>query len=329
MIDWKDAHVLVPGGTGLIGAPLVKMLLERGAHVRVVSLDDASRCPRGAEFLSLDLTIMDNCLKANEKIDFVFDMLGTKASPETARNCPASHFVTNMQLQLPFLEAARIQGVRGLLFTSSVGVYGPSEVMREDDVWKTFPSPNDWFGGWAKRMGELQIEGYRREYNWKNLTIVRPANVYGPGDCFTGLQAMVVPSLIHRAVKASENDGKLVVWGDGSPRRDFIFTDDVARMCIEVAETNPQEPINLGCGNARTIRELAEIIVECVDPDLEIVWDTDKPTGDKLRCLDMERATELGIKAAVPLEEGIRMTVDWYREHRDSANMKYNVYANR
>ena len=328
-MDWKSRHVLVPGGTGLIGAPLVRMLLEKGTDVRVASLDDASRCPEGAEFVSLDLTVMDNCLTACDSIDFVFDMLGTKASPDTTRNRPASHFVTNMQLQLPFLEAARIKGVDGLLFASSIGVYGTSEVMHEDDVWKTFPSPNDWFGGWAKRMGELQIEGYRKEYGWEKLTIVRPANVYGPGDCFVGKHAMVVPSLIRRAIEAVRGDGKLLVWGDGSPRRDFVYADDVARMCIEVAEANPQEPVNLGCGNARPIRELVEVIVNCVDPGLEIVWDTDKPSGDSLRCLDVERARALGIEAAISLEEGIKRTVEWYRENGDNAGSKHDAYASR
>ncbi|QJB55721.1 NAD-dependent epimerase/dehydratase family protein [Pseudodesulfovibrio sp. zrk46] len=326
---WKDKNVLVPGGTGLIGAPLVKRLLKLGANVHVVSLDDPSRCPEGARFQQLNLTDFDSCMEACKGMDFIFDMLGTKASPDTARNRPASHFVTNMQLQLPFLEAARIQKVPGLLFASSIGVYGNSEIMHEDDVWQTFPSPNDWFGGWAKRMGELQIEGYRKEYGMDRLTIVRPANVYGPGDCFEGDHAMVVPSLIRRAIEASETGADLVVWGDGSPERDFIFSDDVARMCIEVAEANPQDPINIGNGSATSIRRLVEIIKECVDPGLNIVWDTDKPKGDRLRRLDVERAASYGIQANISLEEGVRQTVEWYMENRHQQGDKHNAYADR
>jgi GDP-L-fucose synthase len=329
MMHWKGKKVLVPGGTGLIGIPLVELLLERGAKVTVVSLDDPSRCPRGAEHIRLDLTAEANCIEVCRGADFIFNMLGTKASPNVTRTKPASHFITNMQLQLPFMEAARKCAVPGMLFASSIGVYGPSEVMHEDDVWVTSPSPNDWFGGWAKRMGELQIEGYRKEYGWNNLTIVRPANVYGPWDCFGAEHSMVVPSLIRKAVEADRTGGELEVWGDGSARRDFIASRDVALGMLQVAEKNPAEPVNLGSGNARSIKELVEIIVGCVNPALKVRWDTTKPAGDRLRCLDTARAEQLGITPSLTLEEGVRETVDWYRKHAASAKASFNPYEGR
>lgn len=323
---FNNKKVLVAGGTGMIGIPLVRLLQEQGAEVRVASMDDPSRCPEGAEFMQMDMTSEDNCRKACKGMDQVFNLLGVKASPATAKNKPASHFVTNMLLQINLMEAARKCEVEGMLFTSSVGVYPPAQVLKEDDVWEGFPSPNDWYGGWAKRMGELQVEGYRKEYDWEKLTVVRPTNVYGPWDCFYGEHAMVVPSLIRRA---TESDGELMVWGDGSPKRDFIFARDVADGMIQVAEKNPSEPINLGSGNARSIKELVEIVVANVNPKLELKWDTDKPSGDMLRCMDTTRAESYGIYAKTSLEDGVKETVEWFRAEGVDTCGVHNAYEKR
>ena len=131
------------------------------------------------------------------------------------------------------MEAARRCGVDRFLYTSSIGVYSPSEIFHEDDVWNTFPSPNDRFAGWAKRMGELQAEAYAIEYGWERISIVRPANVYGPFDNFDPGSAMVIPSLINRA---TSGENPLLVWGDGSQIRDFVHADDVARGMLVVVE---------------------------------------------------------------------------------------------
>jgi Nucleoside-diphosphate-sugar epimerases len=323
MSYFKNKKVLVAGGTGMIGIQLVNMLLELGATVQVASLDAPDRCPEGAKFMALDMTKEENCVQACKGVDHVFNLLGVKASPATAQNKPASHFITNMLLQLQLMEAARKCDVASMLFTSSVGVYAPAQVLKEDDVWTGFPSRNDWYGGWAKRMGELQIEGYRKEYGWDRLTVVRPTNVYGPWDCFHGEHAMVVPSLIRKALEA---EGELPVWGDGSPRRDFIFSRDVAAGMIQVVEKNPSEPVNLGSGNARSIKDLVEIIVKEINPSLRIAWDVSKPAGDALRCMDTTRAESLGIRAATSLEEGVAETIEWYRTHRGQETGVFNAY---
>ncbi len=323
MSYFKNKKVLVAGGTGMIGIQLVNMLLELGATVQVASLDAPERCPEGAQFMRLDMTREENCMAACKGMDHVFDLLGVKASPATARDKPASHFVTNMKLQLQLMEAARKCEVGSMLFTSSVSVYALAEVLKEDDVWTGYPSRNDWYGGWAKRMGELQVEGYRKEYGWDRLTIVRPSNVYGPWDCFHGEHAMVVPSLIR---KAFESNGELSVWGDGSPRRDFVFSRDVAAGMIQVVEKNPSEPVNLGNGNARSVKELVEIIVAGVNPSLKVAWDTTKPSGDPLRCLDTTRAESLGIFAPTSLEDGVAETIEWYRSHRGQEHGVFNPY---
>src|SRR3989344_4074615 len=214
---FKGKKVLVAGGTGMVGIPLVRMLLEQGAHVRIASLDDASRANPKAEFKRTDLRSFDNCLDACRGMDAVFNPLCVKGSPAVTKTRPASFFVPMITFNTNLMEAARQAGVKRYLFTSTVGVYSPAEVFHEDDVWKTFPSENDRLAGWAKRMGELQAQVYQIEYGWKDITIVRPANVYGPYDNFDSVNATVMASLIKRAVSGED---PFVVWGDGSAERD-------------------------------------------------------------------------------------------------------------
>ena len=166
-------------------------------------------------------------------MDIVFNLAGVKGSPAMANERPASFLVPTITFSYNMMEAARREGVERYLYTSSIGVYAPAEYFREDDVWKTFPSPHDRFAGWAKRMGELQAEAYKIEYGWDKISIVRPANVYGPYDNFDPANAMVIPSLIYRAL---DGEAPLTVWGDGTPIRDFIHARDVARgMMLMVA----------------------------------------------------------------------------------------------
>jgi len=221
------------------------------------------------------------------------------------------------------LEAARITKVDRYLYTSSVGVYAQAEILREDDVWKTFPSKNDWYPGWGKRMGELQIEAYRIEFGMKNLVMVRPANVYGPFDNFDSQNAMVIPSLIRRVV-AGENP--LVVWGDGSAIRDFVFAQDVARGMILAMSAGITDPINLGSGTGITIKNLVETIVKQSDNKPEIVWDTSKVGGDARRLMDISRAKSIGYAPSVSLEEGTRETMKWYQRSYKTTSKRYDIF---
>jgi GDP-L-fucose synthase len=232
---FKGKKILVTGGTGLIGRPLVEMLLEKGAQVRVVSLDDPSRANPGAEFLRLDLTNMDNAMQAADGMDYVFQLAGIKGSPAMTAKKPASFFYPTISFNTNMMEASRRCGVKKYLFTSSIGVYSPAETFHEDDVWKTFPSPNDRFAGWAKRMGELQAEAYQIEYGWEDVYIVRPANIYGPYDNFDPANAMVIPSLVRRAL---DGENPFVVWGDGSTIRDFLHARDCARGMLTWAQVS-------------------------------------------------------------------------------------------
>lgn len=320
---YANKKILVTGGTGLIGRPLVELLLQAGVRVRVASLDDKSRCPEGAEFVRGNLIHWNFCQEIVKGMDYVFHLAGVKGSPAMAREKPASFFVPTLSVNTNTMEAARRAGVKRYLYTSTIGVYSPAEVFYEDDVWRTFPSENDKFAGWAKRMGELQAEAYKIEYGWDKIAIVRPANVYGLYDNFDPANAMVIPSLIKRAL---DGENPLVVWGDGSAIRDFIHAQDVARGMMLTLEHITGQPINLGSGVGITIRRIVEIIVSNMETKPEVVWDTSKPSGDKKRVMDISRAKAIGFQPMISIEEGIKEVMDWYLQNRDKVDDRYNVF---
>jgi GDP-L-fucose synthase len=321
---YANKRVLVTGGTGLIGRQLVELLLQSGARVKVASLDDKSRCPAGAEFIRGNLMHLDFCQKIVKGMDYVFHLAGVKGSPVMTSQKPASFFVPIISFNTNMMEAARQAGVERYLYTSSIGVYSPAEVFREDDVWKSFPSENDKFAGWAKRIGELQAEAYKIEYGWDRVAIVRPTNVYGPYDNFDPNTAMVIPSLIKRAV---DGENPFVAWGDGSPIRDFIHARDVARGMMLALENITGQPINLGSGVGVTIKRIVEIIIGNLEIKPEVIWDTSKPSGDRKRVADISRATAIGFQPSISIEEGIKETMDWYRKNRGIVDKRYNVFT--
>lgn len=324
-LQFKGKRVLVTGGTGLIGRPLVRMLLELGAKVRVASLDDPSIAAPETEYHRVDLTDFNNCQKVCEGMDYVFHLAGIKGSPGIVIKKAATIFVSFLRFNTNMMEAARICGVQRYLFTSTIGVYAPAEVFYEDDVWKTFPSKNDWFGGWAKRMGELQAEAYKVEYGRDFAAIVRPANVYGPYDNFDPVNAMVIPSLIKRAL---DGENPLVVWGDGSSIRDFIHAKDAARGMLLAIDKGLGQAINLGSGAGVSIKRIVDIIISNMNNKPQVIWDTSKPSGDKKRVMDVSRAEKIGFKCEISIEQGIKEVMQWYSKNKQGANYKkHNILA--
>ena len=292
----QNKNVLVTGGNGMIGRALVELLYDTtSANIMVADLPN------------VDLRDRNDCKDVCEGQDVVFHLAGIKGSPIRCMESPASFSVPQIQFNANMIEAAYNAGVEWFLYTSSVGVYHPTEVFVEDDVWKTFPSENDWYPGWAKRVGEMNVQAYTKEYNWNKCSIVRPANVYGPNDNF-GDESTVIASLIKKAFK---ND-VLEVWGDGSPIRDFIYAEDVARGMIHMVENEVTEPVNLASGTGVTIKDLAFMICEYFDVGLS--FDESKPNGDMKRILSTERAESYGFKPQVSLDEGIHRTINWYKE---------------
>ncbi|MEK6894348.1 MAG: NAD-dependent epimerase/dehydratase family protein [Nanoarchaeota archaeon] len=332
---YKDKKILVTGGTGMIGIPLVKLLIAHGAKVRIVSLDDGTLAHPEAEFLKLDLTEYDNCLKACEGMDYIFHLAGIKGSPKIIQEKPATFYEAMILFNTNMLRAARkTPTIERYLYTSSVGVYSPfmadgsnAEVFYEDEVWKTFPSENDKAPGWAKRMGEMQCESVERENPKIKFSIVRPANVYGPYDNFDPKNSMVVPANIKRAV---DGENPFVAWGDGSPIRDFIHAKDVALGMIAAMEKSPgaKHPINLGSGTGYRIKDLVETIVNNLENKPQIHWDTTKPSGDKKRLFDIKRAKEtINWSPTISLNDGIKETMEWYQKNKDIVNKRYNVFT--
>lgn len=316
--------VLVTGGSGMVGRALVDKLLNMEARVTVVDLHEPSDMNSNINFLKKDLRYFDNCEEICQNQDFVFNIIGVKGSPKACMEQPADFMVPMLQFDTNMMEAARKANVKWYLYTSSVGVYSPANILYEDDVWKTFPSENDKFAGWAKRMGELQAEAYKIQYNWNNFSIVRPANIYGKFDNFNPINSMVVPSLVR---KAFEND-TLEVWGNGSAIRDFIYVDDVADAMIQCVEKQITEPLNLGSGIGYSIKELVDYVVKASGKNLPVKWLTDKPNGDAIRILDTSRAKKYDIYAKTSLDKGISIVTEWFKNNKSSIDQRYNVFIN-
>ena len=316
---FKDQKVLVTGGNGMIGRQLVKLLLERGAKVYVADLNKAD-LPEEVVHLKIDLRQFNDCVSACEGMDYVFNLVGIKCSPKVTMEQPFDIMGPMMQFNTNMIEAAlTTPSVKWFLYTSTVGVYTPAEIFYEDDVWNGYPSRNDWYGGWAKRMGELQCEAYEKQHGEGKCSIVRPANVYGPFDNFDPKNSMVVPSLIR---KAYEND-IIEVWGDGSSIRDFIHAKDVALGMLFAVENKITKPLNLGSGIGVTIKQLADTVANYFNKPIQ--WLTDKPAGDAKRIFSMERANEYGFYPSVSLEDGVKDAIEWFIANKDIVDKRFNI----
>tara|TARA_B100000965_G_C19554238_1_gene741460 strand:+ start:405 stop:1364 length:960 start_codon:yes stop_codon:yes gene_type:complete len=317
---FENKKILVTGGSGMIGRQLVTLLKNENAKIHVADLNKPINMPDDITFHNVDLKDFENCKDICKGIDYVFNLVGIKCSPQVCIERPAEIMGPMMQFNTNMLEAAMLSNVKWYLYTSTVGVYEPAEVLYEDDVWNSQPSRNDWYGGWAKRMGELQCQAYEKQYGKGICSIVRPANVYGPYDNFDPENAMVIPSLIRKA----HDNNILEVWGDGSPIRDFIHCRDVAFGMIHLVKNKVTEPVNLGSGTGISIKQIAEIISDRFNRDIK--WLSDKPMGDRRRVFDTKRSEKYGFKPQISLESGINETIDWFIKNKEIIDERYNVF---
>jgi GDP-L-fucose synthase len=321
---FKDKKVLITGGGGMIGRSLINQLIDKECKIYVADLTTPTDLPEGVEHLQVDLRFFDNCLDICKGMNYVFHLAGVKGSPQMAKEQPVDFMVPMLQFNTNMIQASFEAKVDWFLYTSSVGVYSPSDVFFEDSVWSTFPSPNDKYAGWAKRMGELQTETYKIQYDFDRFSIVRPANVFGSYDNFNPANAMVIPSLIR---KAQENE-ILEVWGDGTPIRDFIYADDVAKGMIFAVENKITKPLNLGSGVGYTIKEVVDLVVKHSGKVLEVKWLSDKPNGDQKRLFDMSTAKSYGWEIEIGLDDGIKKTTNWFLNNKDILDKRYNPFVN-
>jgi GDP-L-fucose synthase len=318
--SFKDKRVLVTGGTGLIGRQVVSILCDAGAHVTIASLDDIKVHP-AAEHVFGDLTDLSLCKEITSNKDYVFHIAGIKGSIEVTMSRPASFLVPLLMMNTNILEACRLNNVSKVLYTSSIGAYAAGEVFKEDDGAEG--EPMDMFPGWAKRMAEMQVQAYRTQYGLDNFAIVRPCNVYGPGDNFDPDNAMVIPALIYRI---HSGEDPLMVWGDGSAIRDFAYSEDVARgMILALYHGTDSRFVNLGSGSGYSIRELVEALHSFIPFNYE--FDTSRSGGFPRRIMDISLAREmLGYEPRTPLVEGLRKTWDWYVQNMDEHLKRKNYF---
>ena len=322
---YRNKKILVTGGTGLIGIQLCNLLISYGAKVTVVSIDKKPLVLKNVKFLRTDLRILKNCIKVTKNMDFVFHLAGIKGSPNVASSKPYMFMTPMLMFNTNIIEAARLNNVKRFLYTSSIGVYKPDNIMKEESVWKTFPSRNDWYAGWVKRIGELQVNAFSQQYKEMKVTIVRPANVYGPFDNFKDGSSMVIPSLIKKFLFSTNK--KVEVLGDGSNIRDFVYSKDVANGMLIVMKKSPQKPINLGSGRKVTIKKLVNFMNTNFNNEFEINWNRNVPTGDKIRLLDIRNAKKLGFKNNYSLLRGLKETIDWAKKNISKLNeKKYSAF---
>jgi len=305
---YKNKKVIVTGGTGLIGRAIVKKLCDYNAKVTVISLDKLILDKR-AKYIYGDLCSFDFCKKITKKTDYAFHISGIKGSVKATLEKPASFFVPLLMMNTNFLEACRINKVKRLVYTSSIGAYSSMSVFKEESA-NIEKSPMDMYPGWAKRMAELQIISYKKQYKLKNYFVVRPCNVYGPGDNFDPKNAMVIPTLIRRIYR---KENPVVIWGDGSAIRDFAFSDDVADGVINtlIYGTGKYDFLNLGGGRGYKIKDLVKALRSFLNFNYK--FDSSKNSGWPKRVMSIKNSNKIiKFNPKTSLTEGLQKTWDWY-----------------
>jgi GDP-L-fucose synthase len=321
LTSFRSKNVIVTGGTGLIGRQIVRILCAADAHVRIVSLDKLTVHPK-AEHVYGDLTDFGFCKQITRDMDFVFHVAGIKGSIEVTKSKPASFFVPLLMMNTNMLEASRVNKVQKIVYTSSIGAYSSAEVFRESDDSPEQP-PMDMFPGWAKRMAEFQIKAYQVQYSLENFAVVRPCNVYGPGDNFDAENAMVIPSLMCRIHREED---PVVIWGDGSAIRDFAYSADVAEgVILALHHGTKARFLNLGSGRGYSIKELVETLRSFIPFNYR--FDSTKPSGFPKRVMDISLARELlDYDPTTTLRDGLKQTWEWYVKHQDEHLTKVNYF---
>lgn len=304
----------------MIGRQVVEILDTAGADTKIVSLDKI-KISEKAEHIFADLTDFNLCKEICRDMDFVLHLAGIQGTAQTSKTKLASHFVPNLMMNTNILEAARINKVRKTVFTSSIGIYPQAEILKESDY--SYDSRPMDFAAWGKRMAELQVHAYKVQYGLENFSIVVPAHVYGPGDNFDPDTALVIPSLIY---KIYHKQDPVIVWGDGSAVRDFVYSGDVAEgIILALFHDTNSLMLNLGSGRGTSIRDLVKTLNSFLDFNYK--FDTEKPSGYPKRVMDIALAKKvIGYNPATSLLDGLKATWNWFAENHDEYLIKKNYF---
>ena len=317
---WSSKRVIVTGGGGFLGRAVVTALKARGV--------DALFTPRRHEYDLRDGEAVRRLLGDTSSsrdgqslpVDLIIHLAANVGGIGANREHPAEFFYDNLMMGVQLMHEAWRAGVAKVVAIGTVCAYPKFTPVpfREDAIWDGYPEETNAPYGLAKKMLLVQSAAYREQYHYNSVFLL-PVNLYGPWDNFDPSSSHVIPALIRKCIEAQESRAsEVVVWGDGSPTREFLYVDDAAEGIVLAAERyDKSDPVNLGSSYEIAIRELAEMIATEVGYTGRIVWDTTKPNGQPRRKLDTTRAREeFGFTSSTDFATGLRRTVAWYREHR-------------
>jgi len=307
MIDLSGKRILVTGGTGFLGHHLIARLEKAGCQ-RVVA-------PRHSEY---DLTSLDAIERMFDvhRPEIVIHLAAAVGGIGANRANPGRFFYENAIMGIQLIEVARRRGTEKTVVLGTICAYPKFTPVpfREDELWNGYPEETNAPYGLAKKVLLVQCQAYREQYG-TNAIFLLPVNLYGPRDNFDLNSSHVIPALIRKCIEAVEAGNlEIVLWGDGSPTREFLYVEDAAEgIFLATARYDGSDPVNLGSGMEISIRELANIIAEMTGFKGRIVWDANQPNGQPRRRLDVSRAEKgFGFRAGTSFEVGLRNTIDWY-----------------
>ena len=308
---WRDRKVVVTGGAGFLGSFLVDKLRQRGAKDIFV--------PTTQEYDLVKEEAVTRLLN-DAQPDVVIHLAAFVGGIGANRAHPAEFFYNNLIMGIQLMHQTWKSGVKKFVAIGTVCAYPKFTPIpfKEEDLWNGYPEETNAPYGLAKKMLLVQAQAYRQQYGF-NAIFLLPVNLYGPRDNFNPDSSHVIPALIRKCCEAQEHgDPEVVVWGDGSPTREFLYVEDAAEaIALATERYDGEEPVNLGSGNEISIRRLAEIIASETGFTGRLVWDTTKPNGQPRRALDTSRAERyFGFKAHTSFEDGLRRTIEGYKKTR-------------